>query len=303
MDHMKAIESFVMAAKEGSFAEAARNMRVSRAIISKRVKELEERLGVRLFHRNTRKVSLTATGQHYLDVCSRTLRDLEDEEDALASLHNEPRGTLKIVAVRAFGARHLAGAVADFVKLYPDLRIQMELTHGSQTASQLVQHGFDLGIGMVPAPQSDAVTRRLTTFDWVLCASPEYLEEHGTPTALKELADHRGLANQRHAPTGIWVFSRNGKLYPQKISVVLAISNVWSLREAALRGSGIALLPSFCVVDDVREGRLISLLKQYSVERGTIYTIYPHFRMIPTKVRLFTKFLKRRFAAGFSSAV
>jgi DNA-binding transcriptional LysR family regulator len=295
MDRLKAIESFVFAARSNSFSGAARHLRVSRAMVSRRISELENHVGVRLFHRTTRELSLTSAGRQYFEFCSQTLQALEHQDETLSDMQQEPKGLLRIVAARPFGIHHLGAAVADFQKSYPELRIEMELTSGNLVTTQLIQFGFDLGIGLAPAPKSRIVARRIADFGFILCAAPDYLKTRGVPGSLHQLAQHACLINPRHNPTGTWEFSRHGKRLKQKIPATLSITNIRALRDAALHGAGIALLPSYCVNNDLREGRLIRVLERYSMTRGTIFALYPHFRMIPAKVKVFTDFARRRF--------
>ncbi len=295
MDRLKAIESFVFAARSNSFSGAARHLRVSRALVSRRISELEGHLGVRLFHRTTRELSLTSAGRQYFEFCSDTLQAFEYQDEALSNLQQQPSGLLRVVAVRSFGVHHVAAATADFLKSYPQLRVEMELTSGNLVTTQLIQYGFDLGVGLAPAPKSRIVARRIADFSLVLCAAPAYLEKRGMPRSLPQLAQHECLVNQRHNPTAVWEFHSRGKRLKQKISASLSVTNVWALREAALGGAGIALLPSYCVSNDLREGRLVRVLERYSMSRGTIFALYPHFRMIPAKVKVFTDFMRQRF--------
>jgi DNA-binding transcriptional LysR family regulator len=264
-------------------------------MVSRRISELERHLGVRLFHRTTRELSLTSAGHQYFEFCSNTLQALEHQDETLSNLQQEPEGLLRVVAVRPFGIHHLGAATADFLKSYPRLRIELELTSGNLVTTQLIQFGFDLGIGLAPSPKSRIVARRIADFSRILCAAPDYLKNRSMPRSVYQLAQHECLINQRHNPTGVWEFHRHGKRLKQKIPVTLSITNVWSLRDAALRGAGIALLPSYCVNDDLREGRLVRVLERYSMARGTIFALYPHFRMIPAKVKVFTDFLRHRF--------
>jgi DNA-binding transcriptional LysR family regulator len=295
MDRLKAIESFVFAARSNSFSGAARHLRVSRAMVSRRISELESQLGVRLFHRTTRELSLTSAGRQYFEFCSSTLQALEYQDETLSRMQQEPQGLLRVVAARPFGIHHLGAATADFLKSHPQLRIEIELTSGNLVTTQLIQFGFDLGIGLAPAPKSRIVARRIADFSFILCAAPDYLKTRGVPRSLRQLTQHECLINPRHNPTGVWEFNRHGKRLKQKIPVALSMTNIWALRDAALRGAGITLLPSYCVNSDLREGRLVQVLERYSMARGTIFALYPHFRMIPAKVRVFTDFMRRRF--------
>ena len=295
MDRFKAIETFVTAAKAGSFAAAARHLRMSRAMVSRHVAGLEEHLGIRLFHRTTREMSLTPNGAEYLNVCTRVIEQLDGQEANISSLQSEPRGLLRVISVRSFGERLLAAAIADFVKTHSQLRIELELAPGTSTPVHL-QYGYDLGFSIAELQQPDAVVSKIATFDWLLCASPSYVQANGLPTMLSELELHRCLTNQHHHPNGIWTFSRGGERQSQHVNIALSFSSHWSMREATLRGAGISLLPSFCVQEDLDLGHLVRVLPDYRMAKGTIWSLYPHFAFVPTKVRLFTDFVRKRFA-------
>lgn len=298
MDRLKAIETFVITAKAGSFAAAARQLRLSRAMVSRHIADLEQHLGIRLFYRTTREMSLTPNGAEYLNVCARVIEQLDDQEANISSLQREPRGLLRVISVRSFGERHLAAAIADFVKTHSQLRIELELAPGTSTPVHL-QYGYDLGFSIAELQQSDAVVSEIATFDWVLCASPGYIKESGLANTLSDLAKHRCLTNQHHHPAGIWTFTLGEEQFSQHVNVALSLSSHWSMREATLKGAGISLLPSFCVQEDFRDGQLVRLLPDYRMEKGRIWSLYPHFALVPTKVRLFTDFVRKRFSGKF----
>jgi DNA-binding transcriptional LysR family regulator len=295
LDRFKAIETFVTAAKAGSFAAAARQLRMSRAMVSRHVADLEQHLGIRLFYRTTREMSLTPTGAEYLNVCARVIEQLDDQEANISSLQSEPRGLLRVISVRSFGERLLAAAIADFVRIYPQLRIELELAPGTSTPVHL-QNGYELGFSIAELQQSDAVVSKIATFDWVLCATPGYIRDNGMPRTLEDLRRHRCLTNQHHHPTGIWTFRRGNDRVSQPVNVALSLSSHWSMREATMNGAGISLLPSFCVQDDLRGGQLVRVLTDYKMDQGAIWSLYPHFAFVPAKVRLFTDFVRKRFS-------
>ncbi|MFN4283553.1 MAG: LysR substrate-binding domain-containing protein [Alphaproteobacteria bacterium] len=300
MDRFKAIESFVVVANTRSFSGAAGQLGVSKAIISKRIMQLEDHLNVRLFHRTTRQFSLTAAGNEYLDLCSRLLSELTEEEAALSRLQSEPRGLLRIVSAKSFGTMHMASALAEFLKLYPDMRIEMELSTSSPTSVQLAEHGFEMGVRIIPAPaDSRTIARKLADFHWVLCAAPEYIERHGAPRGLADLAEHRCLLNPRLTAQNVWHFQYNGRRQSCKVTPALTITGVNALRTATIGGAGIALLPTYCVADDIRRKTLIQVLPTHATERGTVTAVYPHARLMSAKVKLLTKFLASRFAGRF----
>jgi DNA-binding transcriptional LysR family regulator len=298
LDKLKSIESFVAVARSGSFSGAAGQLGVTRALISKRISHLEDHLGVRLFHRTTRQLSLTGSGRDYLGVCDRVLNDLEQEERALSQSQTEPKGLLRIVTAKAFGTLHMASAVADFITLHPGLRIEMELSSSSPTSSQLAEGGFDVGVRIIPAPSSRIVARKLAAFDWVVCAAPKYLKASAEPKIPADLARHRCLLSPQLSPGNTWVFRHKGKEYSERIVPTLS-SSVLALKTAAINGAGVALLPTYCVGDDLRSGKLRRLLTQYAMDPGAVYIVYPSARLVSSKVRLFVDFIAKRFRKGF----
>jgi LysR family transcriptional activator of dmlA len=268
-------------------------------MVSRHIFDLEEHLGVRLIHRTTRKLALTSAGRQYLEVCKRVMQQLENEERALGTLQREPKGPIRIVAVRSFGHRHMSGAIAQFSMLYPDIRLQMELAPGTRTSITLNELGFDLGIAIGRTVNSDAVMQEIAKFVWVMCASPDYLRRKGPPQTPRDLATHGCIINPRLAPRAIWNLRCGSSRVEQQVGTVLSITSSLGCREAALAGAGIPMLPSFSVVEDLREGRLTSVLPSWSPPADSVYAIYPHFSVIPKKVKLLTKFLERHFEGAF----
>lgn len=295
LDRFKAIETFVTAAKAGNFAAAARQLRISRAMVSRHIADLEHHLGIRLFYRTTREMSLTPTGAEYLNVCSRVIEQLDDQEANISSLQSEPRGLLRVISVRSFGERLLSAAIADFVKIHPQLRMELELAPGTSTPVHL-QNGYDLGFSIAELQQSDSVVSKIATFDWVLCAAPAYILENGSPDALEDLRRHRCLTNQHHHPNGVWTLFRGNERISQPVNVALSLSSHSSMHEATLKGAGISLLPSFCVQEELGNGRLLRVLPGYRMDQGAIWSLYPHFAFVPAKVRIFTDFVRKRFS-------
>ena len=264
-------------------------------MVSRHVADLEQHLGIRLFYRTTREMSLTPNGAEYLNVCTNVIEQLDDQEANISSLQSEPRGLLRVISVRSFGERLLAAAIADFVKTHPQLKIELEWAPGTSTPVHL-QYGYDLGFSIAEYQQSDAVVSKVATFDWVLCAAPDYVKDNGLPRTLGDLGRHRCLTNQHHHPAGIWTFFRENEKFSQPVNVALSLSSHWSMREATLQGAGISLLPSFCVQNDLRLKQLLRILPTYKMEKAAIWSLYPHFALVPTKVRLFTDFVRKRFS-------
>lgn len=297
MDKLKAIEGFLAVSKTGSFAAAGKALGVSTAMISKRVRQLEDQLGHHLLHRTTRTVSLTEVGSHYAQLWDDVFQRVREEEMALASLHSEPRGRLRITAPRSLGELQIAAAIAEFVRTYPDLRVELDLAVTSPTAVQLVERGFDVGIRVIPPPlASRAVGLKLARYDWKVCATPEFLRLNETPRTPADLMGMRCITtpiiNAQVRYSGDWEFVRSGKRTLVKVKSAVVVNSLAALRKMALRSAGLARLPSYCVDDDLRQGRLVHVLREYELEPGFIYAIYYRGKA-SNKVQLFINFLKR----------
>lgn len=299
MDRFKAIETFIVAARAENFASAARKLNLSRAMVSRQVSELERHLGARLFNRTTRDVSLTFAGQRYLSVCTQFLSDLSSEEAKIGDLQTKLHGVLRVVSARSFGEIHMARALADFRELNPELTMTMELAAGTKTPIQLHQNGFDLGICISHPANSVSVPMKISDFEWLLCASPSYLARHPPITHIAQLSRHNALVNPIQTPNAVWVLNDGPEVLTVKLNVVIAITNYLALRQIAVDGTGICILPSFCIRDDLLAKRVVQVLPELTCGRGEITAVYPHYEHIPAKVRNFTSFLRKRFGGQF----
>ena len=299
MDRLRAMEVFVEAARTLSFAAAARQLNISRGMVSRHIYELEQHLGVRLFNRTTRDVSLTAAGAQYYTVSSEVIRVLAAEDLKLAEVNKGNKGILRIVSVRSFGERHLAKAIAEFHKKNPEISVHLELAPGTKTPLQLHENGFDLGVCIAPVTSPSAVVREVTRFDWLLCATRSYLKKNGPVRDLVDLLKHPTIINPRTFPNGICNLARAEKSHSVRLNVEISITNYWAIREVMLEGNGIALLPSFCVMEDIARGSVERVLPSYLLQQGQVSAVYPHYEHIPRRAKLFTRFIQQRFGRAF----
>jgi len=299
VDRFKAIETFIAAARAENFAAAGRRLRLSRAMVSRQISELESHLGARLFNRTTRDVSLTFAGRRYLAVCSQFLSDLASEEAQIADLKTNLHGVLRFVSARSFGEIHMARAIAEFREHNPELVIEMELAAGTKTPIQLHQNGFDLGICISHPANPATVPTKIADFEWLLCASPKYLDKHAPITTLNHIASHDALINPIQTTHGAWLFNDGVDAVSVKLKVAIAITNYLALRKIVIGGAGLCILPSFCIREDLKNGRLVHVLPQYASSHGEVTAVYPHYEHVPAKVRKFTKFLRNRFHGTF----
>lgn len=304
MDKLKAIESFVTVAKTGNFANAAKRLGVSRAMIGKRIAQLEDHLKVRLFHRTTRTTSLTDEGARYVVLWSEILSRVEEQEKSLVYAGPDLRGLLRIVASRSIGVLHIASIVAQFCKSYPDLRIELVLASTPRNSVQLFEQGFDISIRVAAPPSaSRVIARKLTDYEWILCATPGYIEKYGEPRTPLDLRQHHCMTAPQMNPQlrygGDWLFHRGSKTVSENITPSVSVNSVIALRTITLEGVGISRLPSYCIRQDLADGTLIPVMSSYALDRGEIYAVYYRERPASQKIRLFVEVLRQALRGRF----
>jgi DNA-binding transcriptional LysR family regulator len=298
MDSFKAMQAFTAVVRGRSYAAAADSLGVSRAVVTKYVMQLEDHLGARLLNRTTRRVSTTEVGEEYFSFCTRVLEEIRDAEAAIGLRQREAEGMLKIMAPKSFGSLYLGKVVADFSRLHPNIRVSLLLTDLSLRSVDLVEQGFDLGIRLTAPADSSLVSRRLCAIRWVLCAAPAYVSEKGAPTEPGDLKNHACLLHYRSltVPTAAtWTFLRDSRTYPVRLTGSIVVNSVMALRQAALEGAGLALLPTYCVGADLRSGALVQVMGRYEVAEEQVSVIFPHRNLLPMKSRLMIDFLVETF--------
>ncbi|MBD2034074.1 LysR family transcriptional regulator [Leptolyngbya sp. FACHB-321] len=295
MDKFESMRAFTQVVNSGGFAAAARAMGMSRSQVNKLVIALENELGIQLLHRSTRVVTPTETGLAFHERCVEILASLEEAERSLIQLQAEPRGRLKVNAPMTFGTMHLAPALADFMVQYPDLQVQLTL---NDRFIDPIEEGFDVTVRIAkPQESASLIVHPLAAAPRVLCAAPNYLKAHGTPTYPEELRHHSCLHYGQLVVEHQWTLI--GAEGEQTIAVkgVLCSNNGEVLRDAAVQGLGIALLPIFIVKQELQHGVLRMVLPNYHPPELSISVIYPVNRHLSTKVSLLVDFLQERFGA------
>jgi DNA-binding transcriptional LysR family regulator len=293
LDRFTGMTIFVKVVDAGSFAAAARHFGMSAAMVSKHVQTLEEHLGARLLNRTTRRVSATEVGQHFYERCVRILSELEEAERAAGDLQTTPRGLLRVTAPVSFGTRQLAPAIADYLTLYPDVSIDLSL---DDPYVDLLARRFDLAIRLGALVDSSLIARKLSSLAMVVCASPGYLEKYGTPREPRDLVFHNCLVYTYAKPQSVWTFvDQNGEQNVIRISGRFLATSGDALLALVLRGAGIMLAPDYLVEDELKAGRLIRLLPDYSTAETPVHAVYPHSHNLSAKTRTFIDFLATRF--------
>jgi DNA-binding transcriptional LysR family regulator len=293
MDRLTSLTAFVRVVDNGGFSAAGRRLNMSTTMVSNHVQALEERLGARLLHRTTRKVNLTEVGRAYYDRAVQILADLEQADDIAGALQSTPRGTLRI-----YTATHIvpfvAPVVTEFLTAYPEVKVDLSM---GERVIDLIDEGFDVAIRLTPPPDSSLIVRSLATWRHVLCCSPAYLEQHGPPRQLSELADRNCIRHALYPYEDGWRFvDRKGTPASVRVSGNLFSNSGETLRIAALQGVGISLAPGFLVADDLESGRLIRLLPEYRPVELSMNAVYPHRHHLSAKVRSFIDLLAHHSA-------
>ncbi|SCA58219.1 Transcriptional regulator [Candidatus Terasakiella magnetica] len=293
MNNLTGMMVFAQVIQSGSFSKAADDLGMSKSSVSKKVSYLEDRLGVRLLNRTTRKLSLTEVGQVFYERCERIMSEAQEAELAITRLQDEPRGQLKISAPVSFGVKHLGKPLTAFATQYSDLSIDIQL---NDRFVDIVDEGFDLAIRIGHLSDSSLIAKKIGSSRLVACASPEYWEENGKPTHPKDLLDHNCLLYTLARSAISWPYKENGKDYSVKLDGTFKANNGNVISDMAIAGAGVCVSPAFIVGSAITDGRLICALEEYEKEPVNIYAVYPHNRHLSAKVRLFVDFLKNWFS-------
>ena len=293
MDRFENMGAFIRIVEAGSISAAADRLGVAKSAISRRLKELEEHLGVELFHRTTRRMNLTDTGRAFYHQSVRILEDVLETELATSQAHGTLKGSLKIALPSTFGLMHMGSAINEFLQAHPQIEFDLDF---NDREVDLIQEGFDLAIRIANLPDSSLIARRLAPIQFVMCASPVYLEQMGMPQSPDELREHQCLVYSLLRDFEYWhLTDSSGKEIKTKIHPYLKASTGEFLKDAAVEGRGITLLPSFIAYKEIERGALVKILKEYKLPQMDAYAIYPQTRHLSQRVRAFVDFLVKRF--------
>ena len=283
---------FTAVARMGSFTAAAEELGISRAMASKYINYLENQLDIRLLNRTTRQLNLTEVGMAYLERINPILAELEETEQAVAQLHTEPKGTLKIMSPPSFGSFHLARIFKDYKDKYPDVSIEMVLTDRSP---DLFEEGMDLAVFLGELHDSSLIARKIATTRIVVCGSPLYFQHNGVPATPADLKHHNCLTLSQRTAMSEWKFTIDGKPVSMNPIGNLRTNTADPLRIAAIKDCGLVQLPSYMVGLDIKSGRLQPVLEMYEPPKRPIHIVYIHRRHLSAKVRTFVDFMATIF--------
>lgn len=291
MEDLERMAVFARVVETRSFSGAARDLGLSKSLVSKRVTQLEHSVGARLLNRTTRNMSLTEAGAMFYEHCARIVSELEEAKLAVGRLHSEPRGVLKITASVAFGTLHIAPMLAEFLPLYPKLKIDMAIT---DRFVDLAEEGYDVAVRIAKEPAPNLVARRLAAVNRQICATPEYFKRHGVPKTPTDLERHNCLTYTYFNPQDPWRLRGPEGDISVPASGDLRVNDDEALSQAVLGGLGIALLPTFIIGKELQSGKLQAVLSDYVPLEQHIYAVYLPNRQLSAKVRAFIDYIVKR---------
>jgi DNA-binding transcriptional LysR family regulator len=294
MDRFDDLLAFVTVVETGSFTAAADRLGVAKSAVSRRVSDLEDRLGVQLLRRTTRRLNLTDTGRAFHEHASRILADLDEAESAVLQQHGELRGTLKVALPLSFGIRHMCAPIAEFSRRHPRVEFDLDL---NDRRIDLLEEGVDVAVRIGRLRDSSLIARRLFDARSVVCASQSYLDRHGVPETPEDLGRHRCLLYSNIPDPTRWVCSdRSGTRHEVRVTGALTASSGDFLLAAAIQGLGIAVEPTFNAGEAISRGELVPLLTDYEWPVSPAWAVYPPTRHLSYRVRAFIDYLADCFS-------
>ena len=293
MDKFADIEAFTAVVEAGAFSAAGERLGVAKSVVSRRISQLERRLGGQLLHRTTRRLALTDTGKNFYQRAVQILADLDDAEQSVSEETMELRGSLKLAAPLSFGLGHLSNAITDFLNKHPAIDLNLDLNDRN---INLVEEGFDMAVRIGDLQDSTLVARRLGTIRNITCASRGYLEQHGAPASPDDLHQHVGLQYSNINYKQQWCYETpEGKTVYAQPQIRIRANNGEALAAAAIAGLGITTGPTFILGKHIKEGNLVTVLNEYQRHSVGIFAVYPPGRLIPRRIQVFSEFLAERF--------
>jgi DNA-binding transcriptional LysR family regulator len=281
---------FTKVVETKSFTGAAEQLGLPKSTVSRKLAQLEERLGVRLVQRTTRKLALTDIGQAYYERCARIVADVAAAEQLVTDMQATPRGRVRVTAPIDISTRYLGGIVAGFVAGNPDVTVELE---ASDRIVDLIEEGFDVAVRFGALPESTLIARKLCKIESLLVATPAYLARRGTPATVEDLDDHDRVLFTPNARVQSWTIALGDATYEFGRPARFASNNVGAVRGAVLAGAGISVLAEFMVADDIAAGRLVSVLPEWRNGPTDAHAVYPARQNLPPRMSLFLDHLSR----------
>ncbi|MFM2482202.1 LysR family transcriptional regulator [Celerinatantimonas sp. YJH-8] len=292
MGQLEQMRVFVRIVEAGGITRAAQQLNMAKSMVSRRLSQLEEQLGTALLHRTTRRLTLTDAGQQYYQRSIGIIDEIDELNQNTRRSRSQIAGPIHLAAPLTFGTMHLSPAVDEFLQMYPEIRLQISL---SDSRHQLVEQGIDLALRIAHLDDSSLRARRLTDIRFVACAAPTYLEKFGCPKRLSQLKEHR-ILHYSLRPNMSWSFYQHGEPVLIRYHPYLSADNGEILRNLAIAGQGIAVIPTFIGWQSIINGQLEIVLGDYELEKLSAWLVYPNAHYQPQRLRTFIDFLVQRFA-------
>lgn len=292
MGRFEEIQTFIKVVKAGSLSAAADRLDIAKSAVSRRLSDLENRLGVQLLTRTTRRLNLTENGRQYFQRCQTILADLEDTEHSITSGDLALTGTIRMAAPLSFGITHLSPVLNEFLELHPELKLDLDL---NDRTLNFMEEEVDLAIRIGKLADSSLVARKLATSQLIVCASPSYFAQHGEPKHPRDLEQHAGLSYSYSDPQYWHFMNKDKKEITIRMNYRIRANNGDVLLKAAIDGLGIVMMPSFIGTEAIKRKQLIPVLRDYALAEAAIYAIYPQQRYLPQRIRVLIDFLVDRF--------
>ena len=292
MGQLENMQVFVRIVEAGSITKAAEQLNLAKSAVSKRLGDLETRLGSKLINRTTRTSSLTDAGNQYYQRVKLLIGEVDSLNGDMACKTQVLSGSLRLAVPLSFGISHLTPAIDVFMRQHPDLHIEIDF---SDRKVDIIEGGYDLAFRIGSLPDSGLQARKITPIKHAICASPSYLKRQGMPTTPKELATHKIVKYGNWPLAGMPLLDRKGQQHLVNMDACLTANNGDAMKQIALSGHGIVMLPTFIVWDALAKGDLVPILENYSLATMHAYAVYPSTRYLPRKVRSLIDFLVERF--------
>lgn len=292
MSEMDDLAAFAMLVEANSFTLAAQWLDTSTSQLSKRISKLEKSYGVTLLHRTTRSLTLTSAGAILLPEARALLAQRDRVRDAMAYLSESLVGTVRLTVPVSLGETFFEGLLTEFSKTYPDVQVELDLNNQFR---DMRRDGFDLGIRSSVGIDERLVAKPLLSLQELTCASPDYIAQHGAPPTPEALRVHRCLLNSHYAGRETWVYHQNHELTRVNVRGTFASNHYGLLKRAALVGAGIARLPSYMVHNELDEGRLVWLLRDYQTPVSSLYLVHPFEGHLPRRIQVMADYLTQWF--------
>ena len=282
------MKTFMLAVEEGSITQAARRLGITKAAVSKQLIDLENELNTQLLNRTTRLLKLTDPGGSFYESLKNVFSAVAEAESVIAQTHDKPVGTLRIASHRHFGERFIISHVKEFITLYPDLKLDIEL---ADRFPDIEKENFDVLCGIAHEGPEHLVRKRVATIRHILCATPEYIAEHGMPKTPDDLKRYRYITHSFRNPDNILLFKNNKEIY---LDFFIRLNDAETMLKCALQGLGFIKIFNYFVDEYIKCGKLIEVLKDYREPPKSLYIFYKQQKFLPNKIRLFIDFLSKK---------